>query len=972
MANVVVSIKPTSSTGASGITRYIAESKRNPEKEGLGEKEPRPLFSYTEDKLTYVEANRILQIPTDTQAQKEDVIHIVISPEMGNYEALGHTRQERYDAFKEIIRDAVKVIEKEVNFVELYWIAGIHLNTDIPHAHLAICRDGLNNLNNRRDRIKHLPRTLLAHHTQGASDEKEFIPGKIAEAVSNGIERQRLLVSQRLQKTVSLDHEESIKEIPGHEETIRETPSPESRDCQPSVGHDTNRNSEIELTQEHPTQDLTFAPIDTPITPAQPNTIEVIQLTASDPIVDQSSPLGSDNDHDPIHPNHQDPTIILTTHSADHSDPTSREGTQRHDVFDKPRHVSESLWRERFILGRSMVARAEVDRLRSDLTSTRQHGDKRRFRVYDETHGYTRQISEFDIRRRADANAHATLRHAQELNPEQRQQLRQTRYDSEIQHHAKGIGDHQIIVSKTIHKLEAQLAAAEERHAEFRPHAQQIQLRCQAEHTPLPVPLLRHNEINKLQDQAVANRNPDRVRTLEDIRDTLATERAEPSRTDKDIARLDGHLLVARSEQAARQERVHQFERTRHQTRWEINEKKYSLVELDRRISEHEKQARIFGTPLKLTTLHLSPSRRREAALHVIELKTIRQIVVARIENRRHELTTAVKDAGRMTAVLSEIHLKEHDRLLKRNGERHEKILSRTEITQLLDHGTLLSDPAMLKHAFMLEARYEERLPDDKRPSLTTRAARAIGRQTLSEIALQQAIGKLDSFNAHKQFTAVPVKDLKGDEQTARLFDFRRPRHPLIWLVQRLTESKEHAHLRTETTKAIDTEHERLKDEVSRANHCHELTKSMADFHREQLQSFNQPIPEPAFNPKQVVQLELYAVRHPDPLERMRVETLVHRADIAAYSHPTKAPKTTDPQITQSTAGEPLHRTEVQRTAEQAVDHQPNRDAFVHLPEPNHHSSQTQAPKTDRQPTAPSPSHAEPVREIPQIDDLLH
>ena len=56
MGNVVVAIKPTSSTGASGVTRYIAESKRNPEKEGLGENEPRPLFSYTDDKLTYVEA----------------------------------------------------------------------------------------------------------------------------------------------------------------------------------------------------------------------------------------------------------------------------------------------------------------------------------------------------------------------------------------------------------------------------------------------------------------------------------------------------------------------------------------------------------------------------------------------------------------------------------------------------------------------------------------------------------------------------------------------------------------------------------------------------------------------------------------------------------------------------------------------------------------------------------------------------
>src|SRR5215216_6218700 len=80
MGKVIVSIKPTSATGAAGVTRYIAESKRNPEKEGLGPNEPRPLFSYTEDKLTYLEANRILQIPTDAQAQKEDVIHMVISP----------------------------------------------------------------------------------------------------------------------------------------------------------------------------------------------------------------------------------------------------------------------------------------------------------------------------------------------------------------------------------------------------------------------------------------------------------------------------------------------------------------------------------------------------------------------------------------------------------------------------------------------------------------------------------------------------------------------------------------------------------------------------------------------------------------------------------------------------------------------------------------------------------------------------
>ena len=87
--------------------------------------------------------------------------------------------------------------------------------------------------------------------------------------------------------------------------------------------------------------------------------------------------------------------------------------------------------------------------------------------------------------------------------------------------------------------------------------------------------------------------------------------------------------------------------------------------------------------------------------------------------------------------------------------------------------------PGHVKQAFILEARFEERqLADDRKPSLTDRAARAIGREVLSEIALRQATEKLESFKEHKQFTPAAIKDLEGREQTGRLFDFRHPRHP--------------------------------------------------------------------------------------------------------------------------------------------------------------------------------------------------
>ena len=107
----------------------------------------------------------------------------------------------------------------------------------------------------------------------------------------------------------------------------------------------------------------------------------------------------------------------------------------------------------------------------------------------------------------------------------------------------------------------------------------------------------------------------------------------------------------------------------------------------------------------------------------------------------------------------------------------------------------------------------------------------------------------------------------------------------MAWLAERITESKDHRHLRNETTKAVEAEHARLKDDVTKASQCHELTKALGDLHREQLLSTGQPIPDATFTPKQIIQLEIYATRHQDPTERLRVETLVNRAELAAQTH---------------------------------------------------------------------------------------
>lgn len=978
MGNVVVAIKPSSAGGASGVTRYIAESKRNPEKEGLQDKEPRPLFSSNQDRLTYLEANELLAQTSGSLAEKEDLVHIVISLEKEDFEQLGETREEQIEAFKEIIREAAEEIEIEVTFVELHWVAGIHLNTEHPHAHIAISREGWDRTTEKGKRIEHLPRTLLPHNTKDEQGEKTFVPGKIAQTVSNGIEKQRELLRARNPERHSKEQDKSLTPIPNHDEAIRQTTDKEAltHDLSPDTDHSQTNHEELAQgnNQINPAPVVSDTnniapdsndrhPIDTPIEIAEqdrsPNYSSELTLPSD---AHEAAPFSIDQN--------QPDTYSSLSNLSNEPQETQVHMHEPSSVqeLEKPPNVSEHLWRDRYILGRSMVARGEVDRLESDLKSTREHGDKRRFRVYDATHGRTRQISEFDIRRRADASATSAVRQAEIANPDKRHQARQSRYDSEIERHEKGIGDHQIIVAKTIAKLETQLTVARTQHAELKPHVHQIQQHYKANETPLPIPLLRPSEITKLQDQAIAARNPARVHTIENIRESLATERGDRSRSDQEIARLDGQLLTARSEQAARQERAHQFERTRHQTRWEIDGEKYSLTDLDRRISEQENRSRLFGTPLKISTLHLKPSSRREAATQVKELKEIREVVVEKIEERRQELSAAVKEAGRMTSVLSEIQVKEQDRLLARGGERQEKVLTRTEINQLIEHGNTLSDPAMLKQAFILEARFEERQPaDDKKPSLTDRAARAIGREVLSEIALRQATERLESFEEHKQFTPAAIKDLEGREQTGRLFDFRHPRHPVMWLAQRITESKEHRHLRRETNKAIDTEQTRLKEDVTKAAHCHELTKGLSDSLREHLLTTCQPIPDATFTPKQIVQLEIYATRHQNPTERYRVETLVNRAELAAH---TQAKQTHQGPEPQTLPADHLRHADQQRNDPLHSHQNPaaaKTDSF-HL-----HPSQAHLTQRDQQQASLTPqlNPTDPVKEAPDLD-LLH
>jgi hypothetical protein len=72
-------------SGASRITRYIAERDKNLEREGPGS---RRLFSEDQDNLSYHRADRILD-PASGQPDKDDLIHFSVMIEEEEFDKLG-------------------------------------------------------------------------------------------------------------------------------------------------------------------------------------------------------------------------------------------------------------------------------------------------------------------------------------------------------------------------------------------------------------------------------------------------------------------------------------------------------------------------------------------------------------------------------------------------------------------------------------------------------------------------------------------------------------------------------------------------------------------------------------------------------------------------------------------------------------------------------------------------------------------
>src|SRR5882757_3713586 len=186
-------------SGASRITRYIAEREKDPTREGPGS---RPLFSKDRDDLSYHKADRILD-PYEVAPDKDDLIHFSVMVTEEDFDKLGNDEKEKQERFREVIRDGMKGMAAEMNLEELTWVAGIHRNSEKPHAHVVMSKNAIELGTERPRRIGRIPRAMLPHK-ENQQGKEVLVNGPIGDRFVAALEQQQTLHAKSQEKEPEL------------------------------------------------------------------------------------------------------------------------------------------------------------------------------------------------------------------------------------------------------------------------------------------------------------------------------------------------------------------------------------------------------------------------------------------------------------------------------------------------------------------------------------------------------------------------------------------------------------------------------------------------------------------------------------------------------------------------------------------------------------------------------------------------
>jgi hypothetical protein len=575
---------------------------------------------------------------------------------------------------------------------------------------------------------------------------------------------------------------------------------------------------------------------------------------------------------------------------------------------------------ERRILAEEMLVAAEIRRRERNIENLVEHGDKKRFKIKDETTGNDRHVSLFDIERKIEIVTRRKARLAQPQNAEKRAELAATITQDERAKQEPVIRGLETIRHHVLGFENRHLSETQEKHARLHSQKLLIEKKYERLKAAVPLPLFKPDEIQQLQSEAFREQNLEMILTLESIRQSNAAELNRPSRRERDVRELLAAKTVAELKTQAAEKRLHEFPASKNFVKVQINDSFWSRNLLEQHDLRANRKNDLWTQVKSKTSEFLYRSDKKNSSAVKLDYPVLHRAVSEALKNLENTRRIEIEKLKEFHQTLNEILAAETNP----NKTKLAPAFSSYELSEAEDLALGAGRENFYENAILLQENWlREKLAENLRQASSSKVEQDSGeiknQNSLSSVsettiqfqseseppaAAEKIIGKfvlgraearsiiartkaieaqenLDRYNREKSFVKHRILDSKtGAEREVCLRDVEQRKHYYLLdsILEKALESKDRKNLRDTVRQAAAKQEKELTQNLTVSR---ERAQRLENQKTQMLEKYSAASPEiqTIFTPKEIAALDIRAARTLDKSEADRLEKIVDVAE---------------------------------------------------------------------------------------------
>lgn len=555
-------------------------------------------------------------------------------------------------------------------------------------------------------------------------------------------------------------------------------------------------------------------------------------------------------------------------------------------IENSPDAISKAVMtREREILAEAILAKYYLEKTRRNLESLVDHGDKRRFKIFDEITKKTRKMSLFDLERRAEKRANRSLSKQNITDPAKKDELSKNLVEAEFEKNAEGIKRIKTILHNLVVKENRELKRRENDYQKIKPLAEKIRASYKSENKKLPIPLLSPDDLEMLQANSLDKKDIRVANYFETVRKELSKERGEPTRSNDEIAKLKGRKIFTDLKIRWQEKQLKDFNDHKRAFPVEIDGKKWTLAKVDFLIEKKEQDEKKFVGKLSKIFNKIGLIEEKTSLKQLEETKAA---IVEKLVEKNERILSDLAGEKSMLKTLEDFYKNDT------NPEKENLPAKFTAAAELAEVETFAFD---LKLADVYRENWEqqkqlientERFSKNGNESLSESkeniiAGRSLAREILTEIEVSRCKEELADFKKNKDFQKFEVTSQKsGGTKFVSLSEVRFDSRGSLFdqTLEYFLENREKRRTRNMLEKIVKEKGIELKENLKSAKDLLKVAGEIAaDFRTKSFFGGTHYLYQPIFIPKELMTIELRAGETENKSEAGKLQKILDSVD---------------------------------------------------------------------------------------------